>query len=181
MFLNARMSVAALIALLPLQAFADAQSSEVAKLFATFCLSSQPTMVVLQERAKQIEATKQTDKTVPLGANRSLHQATWLVRGPSGIYQIIAMQSDMASGPNQSVGCGVSAPRANGNDLAQTLATEAGLGGPVKRVDASGDNGNSVVWNRQFGTKQARVLLSYGKPNVPGASIHMILSDVPKS
>jgi hypothetical protein len=165
--------------LLPAAAHADAKSSEISKLFQDFCLSAQPSMSTMQAKAASLGGTPQTDRTVPRGQNRSLHEQTWLARRAAGIYQLTAMQGSMAAGPNHVVGCGITAPDANGADLAQTLATEAGLGAPARRLDPSGDKGASIVWNKAFGPNQAKILVSYGAPNRPGASIHMILPNLP--
>ena len=164
----------------PAGAKVPASSTVIAALFQDFCLAAQPGLTQMESSATAFGGSKQSDKIVPTGAGRSLHQETWLVRRDTGIYQLTAMEGDAASGPYRAVGCGLTAGEADGVELAQALAM-GGLGAPSRRLDASAGRGASVVWSKAFGANAGRVVLSYGGALTGGASVHLILPKLPSS
>lgn len=154
-------------------------SSDIAKLFSAFCLEGEPSLVALQARARALEGAIAVDHTVPHGEKRQEHYQAWVVRRGNSMYQITADEGEMAAGARRAVACGVTAPQADGADLARTMATELGLGAPFKRIPAIGVNGNSVVWNKYFGTHEAKIHLAYGAQGQIGATIHLFLPNLP--
>ncbi len=154
-------------------------SSDVAKLFAAFCLSEEPSLALLEAKARALEGAIAVDHTVPHGEKGQEHYEAWLVRRGNSMYQLTADEERFAAGKKRAVACGVTAPQADGADLAQMMATGLGLGAPTKRIPAIGVAGNSVFWNKSFGSNQARIHLAYGAQGQAGATIHMILADRP--
>ncbi len=154
-------------------------SSDVARLFADFCLAEEPSLASLQVRAHALKAAIAVDHTVPHGENRHEHYQAWVVRRGNSMYQLTADEGEMAVGSKRAVACGVTAPDADGADLARTMATELGLGAPARRVPAIGVGGDSVVWHRNFGSHQANIRLAYGAQGQAGATIHLILPNLP--
>jgi hypothetical protein len=153
------------------------RSNDIARLFQQFCLADEPSFDSLQAKAMVMDGARAVDHTEKLGENRQMRQRAWLVLRPSGTYQITAVEG---MGATRAVGCEVTAPEGDGADLAQTMALEIGLGAPFKRVAAIGNRGNSVVWNTHFGAHQGKILLSYGAQGAAGASLHLILPNLPK-
>jgi len=154
-------------------------SSDAAKLFADFCLAGEPSLASLQSRARELEGAIAVDHTVPHGDKRHEHYQAWVVRRGNSMYQLTADEGEMAAGARRAVACGVTAPDADGADLARTMATELGLGAPYKRVPAIGVNGNSVVWKKYFGSLEAKIHLAYGAQGQIGSTIHLILPNLP--
>ncbi len=177
--------VAALVAVASLPAHGAtpsqvvSNSSDVAKLFADFCLAGEPSLGSLQVRARELGGAMAVDHTVPHGEKRHEHYQAWVVRRGNGMYQITADEGEMAAGARRAVACGLTAPEADGADLARTMATELGLGAPFKRIPAIGVSGNSVVWNKYFGSHEAKILLAYGAQGKMGSTIHLILPNLP--
>jgi hypothetical protein len=161
----------------PLPAYAVDQSTDIAKLFQEFCLSEQPSFDGMQAKALIMAGAKAVDHVENLGENRNMKQRAWLVSRPTGTYQITAVDG---VGRSRAVGCEVTSQDGNGVDLAQTMALEIGLGAPFKRVPAVGSRGNTVMWNKNFGAHEAKILLSYGAQGAEGLSIHLILPNLPK-
>ena len=161
----------------PMRLISD--SSDIAKLFGAFCLEGEPSLASLQARARALEGAIAVDHTVPHGEKRLEHYQAWVVRRGNSMYQITADEGEMAAGARRAVACGVTAPEADGADLARTMATELGLGAPFKRVPAIGVNGNSVVWNKYFGTHEAKIHLAYGAQGQMGATIHLFVPNLP--
>lgn len=154
-------------------------SSDIAKLFADFCLAGEPSLASLQAHARELEGAMAVDHTVPHGDKRHEHYQAWVVRRGNSMYQLTADEGEMAAGARRAVACGVTAPDADGADLARTMATELGLGAPFKRIPAIGVSGNSVVWNKYFGSREAKIHLAYGAQGQVGATIHLILPNLP--
>jgi hypothetical protein len=176
------LAVCAGVSFVAVPAMAQAQpgTAAISTMFRDFCLTAQPSLPSMEHQAAAFGGSKQSDKVIPTGAGRSLHQETWLVRRDTGIYQLTAMEGDAASGPYRAVGCGLTAGDADGVELAQALAM-GGLGAPSRRLDASGGKGASVVWSKAFGANSGRVVLSYGGALTGGASVHLILPKLPLS
>ncbi len=164
----------------PLGANAATETDDIAKLFHDFCLFQQPSFEGMQAQAVVLHGAKAVDHTIPRDNNRTIHQQAWLVLRPSGVYQITAIEGDMASGARRTVGCGVTAQTGKGDEIAQALSMAYGLGAPFKRVPAVGNTPNSVVWNKNFGPHEAKILLTYGAEGMAGVSVHLILPNLPK-
>ncbi len=156
------------------------EADDIARLFHDFCLTEQPSFEGMQAEALALHGAKAVDHTIPRDNHRTIRQQAWLVMRPSGMYQIAAIDGDMASGAKRTVGCGVTSESGNGADVAQALSMEFGLGAPFKRLPALGNTPNSVVWNKNFGTHEAKVLLTYGAEGMAGVSVHLILPNLPK-
>ncbi len=153
-------------------------SGDAARLFAEFCLAEQPSLASLQARARALEGAIAVDHTVPHG-DRQEHYQAWVVRRGITMYQLTADEGQMRQGAKRAVACGLTAPQADGADLARTMATTLGLGAPARRIPAIGVAGNAVVWNKYFGTHQGNIRLAYGAQGQVGATIHLILPDLP--
>ena len=154
-------------------------SSDIAKLFADFCLAAEPSLASLQVRAHDLGGAIAVDHTVPHGDKRQEHYQAYVVRRGNSMYQLTADEGQMPVGDKRAVACGVTAPDADGADLARTMATELGLGAPLKRVQAVGLAGNSVMWKKSFGTDEATIRLAWGAEPQTGATIHLILPNLP--
>ena len=154
-------------------------SSDVTRLFRDFCLAAEPaSLEILQAQARELEGAIAVDHTVPHGENRQEHYQAWVVRRGNSMYQITADEGEMAAGAKRAVACGVTAPQADGADVARTMATELGLGAPIKRVPAIGVAGNAVFWHKDFGSHQATIRVAWGAQGQSGATIHMILPNL---
>jgi len=156
------------------------KADEVAKAFHDFCLKPQQSLAAMEAAAASLGAAKLADKIVPLGANRSIHQETFLMRRLDGVYQLTAMDGDAASGPNRALGCALSTTDTDGLALSQSLTMGAGLGSPDRRIPPDSTRGASVMWARKFGQNDGRILLSYGAPDSRMVSIHLILPNIPR-
>ncbi len=167
----------AVVCAVPRTAHAADQSTDIARLFQEFCLAEQPSFDGMQAKALIMAGAKAVDHVEKLGDNRDIRQRAWLVARPTGTYQITAVDG---VGRSRAVGCEVTSQDGNGADLAQTMALELGLGAPFKRVPAVGSRGNIVMWNKNFGAHEAKILLSYGAQGAEGLSIHLILPNLPK-
>jgi hypothetical protein len=168
--------MAVIILAKPLAAYADDESSDIAQLFQSFCLSDEPSFDSLSAKALIMHGAKAVDHVEPLGNNSNIRQKAWLVVRPTGTYQITAAEG---TGKSRAVGCEVTSQLGNGNDLAQTMSTELGLGAPFNRRPAIGNRGNTVVWNKNFGDHQAKIILSYGAQGARGVSLHLLLPNLP--
>ena len=164
----------------PFSVSSATETDDIAKLFHDFCLFDQPSFEGMQTQAVVLHGAKAVDHTIPRDNNRKIRQQAWLVARPSGVYQITAIEGDMASGARRTVGCGVTSEAGNGADVAQALSMAYGLGAPFKRVPALGNVPNSVVWNKNFGPHEAKILLTYGAQGMAGVSVHLILPNLPK-
>ncbi len=164
---------------MPARAQTATRTGDAVTLFQQFCLDAQPSLAAMEAKATAMQAVKQTDKTVPIGTGRALHQETWMVRRNNEIYQLAGMEGDAAAGLYRAAGCGLTAGEADGAALAQALVTQAGLGAPFRNVPASGQVGASVAWKKAFGANKGRVLLTYGGALSTGASIHLVLPKLP--
>ena len=151
------------------------QASRAAALFASYCLTGLPDFSALDHRAAAAGLVVFLDRTVPMGADRSIRQKHWLVPDPSG--SLLLTGEEAVNGPLHVVGCGVFVGDAAGKDIERTLSADARLGSPVQRQSDAG-RGTTVSWRPHLGpaspSAELEVLLAYDVPDLHGVSVNLI-------
>ena len=152
------------------------QASSAATIFASYCLGGLPNFSTLDNRAAAAGLVVFLDRTVPMGADRSIRQKHWLV--PDAGSRMLLTAEEAVNGPLHVVGCGVFATDADGKDIERALSADARLGSPVQRHESDAGRGTTVSWRPHLGpaspSAELEVLLAYDVPDLQGVSVNLI-------
>jgi hypothetical protein len=162
---------------LPGLARAEDAAAAAAGIFRQVCLSAVPRLAAMAASLQALHAVVQSDRTIPIGANRRVRQQVWRIGAGADGLTVTGMEGDSAGGAGHAAGCSVSAPGVEGAALGKALAT-GGLGPPARHLEESADQPAQSVWDESLGGSAGKVLLSYGGAPRQPPRIELILPEL---
>ena len=173
----AALSLVALFSLSPsCRAGQPDRATRAAEVFNAFCLSTPPDFSEIDRRATEAHYQIIVDRILPTPDGKTVRQKNWLIPSSGGAATMLTTVDGTDDTP-QVFACGIYAPDIAGASIERALSLLPRLGSPTKQSHVVGD---PVLkwWLARVGdvlpSENSQVMLTYGRPGMPGSNVILI-------